>query len=79
MNDITIGETLRLLRNRAGYSQRKLAAKSMICHVSIYRYENDLADPPYSVVQDLLKAMGYRLEIVKDESNTYTGDPVRID
>lgn len=67
MNDTSIGEVLKILRRRAGYSQRKLAAKSMICHVSIYRYENDLADPPYSVVQDLLKAMGYRLEIVKDD------------
>ena len=67
MNDISIGEILRLLRNRAGYSQRKLAEKSMICHQSIYRYENDLADPPYSVLQDLLKAMGYELKIVRKE------------
>lgn len=65
MNDTSIGEVLKLLRHRAGYSQRKLAAKSMICHVSIYRYENDLADPPYSVLQDLLKAMGYELRIVR--------------
>ena len=65
MNDISIGEILRLLRNRAGYSQRKLAAKSMICHVSIYRYEKGLADPPYSVLQDLLKAMGYEFRIVR--------------
>ena len=62
---LTIGETLRLLRNRAGYSQRKLAAKSMICHASIYRYEKGLADPPYSVLQDLLRAMGYELRIVR--------------
>lgn len=67
MNNSTIGEILKLLRNRAGYSQRKLAEKSMICHVSIYRYENDLADPPYSVLQDLLRAMGYELRIVRKE------------
>lgn len=65
MNDISIGEILRLLRNRAGYSQRKLAEKSMICHASIYRYEKGLADPPYSVLRDLLKAMGYELKIVR--------------
>ena len=65
MNDTSIGEVLKILRRRAGYGQRKLAAKSMICHVSIYRYENDLADPPYSVLQDLLKAMGYELRIVR--------------
>ena len=65
MNDTSIGEVLKILRRRAGYSQRKLAATSMICHQSIYRYENDLADPPYSVLQDLLKAMGYELKIVR--------------
>lgn len=67
MNDTSIGEVLKILRRRAGYSQRKLAEKSMICHQSIYRYENDLADPPYSVLQDLLKAMGYELRIVRKE------------
>lgn len=67
MNDTSIGEVLKILRRRAGYSQRKLAEKSMICHASIYRYENDLADPPYSVLQDLLKAMGYELKIVRKE------------
>ena len=65
MNDTSIGEVLKILRRRAGYSQRKLAAKSMICHASIYRYEKGLADPPYSVLQDLLKAMGYELKIVR--------------
>ena len=65
MNDTSVGEVLKILRRRAGYSQRKLAAKSMICHASIYRYEKGLADPPYSVLQDLLKAMGYELKIVR--------------
>ena len=65
MNDTSIGEVLKILRRRAGYSQRKLADKSMICHASIYRYEKGLADPPYSVLQDLLKAMGYELRIVR--------------
>ena len=65
MNDTSIGEVLKILRRRAGYSQRKLADKSMICHASIYRYEKGLADPPYSVLQDLLKAMGYELKIVR--------------
>ena len=67
MNDTSIGEVLKILRRRAGYSQRELAAKSMICHVSIYRYEKGLADPPYSVLQDLLRAMGYELRIVRKE------------
>ena len=65
MNDTSIGEVLKILRRRAGYSQRKLADKSMICHASIYRYEKGLADPPYSVLQDLLKAMGYELRVVR--------------
>ena len=65
MNDTNIGEVLKILRRRAGYSQRKLADKSMICHASIYRYEKGLADPPYSVLQDLLKAMGYELRVVR--------------
>lgn len=40
-----IAERLRNFREQLGLSQRKIAEKIGITQTSVYRYENDLADP----------------------------------
>ena len=76
---MNIGEKIRLIRKEKGWTQRELAKRSGVSYASVCRWEKGQTEPLYFCVECLLNALGYRLEIVKDESNTYTGDPVRTD
>ena len=76
---MNIGGKIRLIRKEKGWTQRELAERSGLSYASVCRWEKEQNEPPYFCAECLLNALGYRLEIVRDESNTYTGNPVRID
>jgi transcriptional regulator with XRE-family HTH domain len=48
---LTLGETLRLMRERAGFSQSQLAKFLEIGRTSVIRYEADIALPKWKDVQ----------------------------
>lgn len=64
---IEIGQKLLLIRKQKGMTQKELARKSGLCEMTILNYENGKVDPSYNKVEWILEAMGYRLEIVKDD------------
>ncbi len=59
---ITFGQRLRVLRYDAGLSQTELAAKAGIPQTSIAAWELDKADPGWSKVQALCRALGVTCE-----------------
>ena len=61
-----IGEKMKLIRKAEGLTQKQLAKISGVPHATICRYEGG-SDPKYFYVECILGALGYRLEIVKDD------------
>lgn len=49
--ELTLGETLRLMRERAGFSQTQLAKYLEIGRTSVIRYESDVALPKWKDAQ----------------------------
>ena len=49
--NLTLGETLRLMRERAGFSQSQLAKYLEIGRTSVIRYESDVALPKWKDAQ----------------------------
>ena len=49
--NLTLGETLRLMRERAGFSQTQLAKYLEIGRTSVIRYEADIALPKWKDAQ----------------------------
>lgn len=49
--ELTLGETLRLWRERTGFSQSELAKYLKIGRTTVIRYENDLALPKWPVTK----------------------------
>lgn len=49
---LTLGETLRLMRERAGFSQTQLAKYLEIGRTSVIRYEADIALPKWKDTQE---------------------------
>lgn len=64
---MTIGEKVRLIRKAKGISQKKLAEKAGVGINTILFFENDKTSPSIRTVELMLKAMGCRLEVVKDD------------
>ena len=64
---MSIGEKIKLIRKAEGLTQKDIAELSGIPHSTICRYEKEGSDPKYFYVECILGALGYRLEIVKDD------------
>ena len=64
---MSIGEKIKLIRKAKGISQKKLAEKAGVDTNTILFFENDKTSPSIRTVELMLKALGYRLEIVKDD------------
>jgi DNA-binding XRE family transcriptional regulator len=56
---LTLGETLRLMRERAGYNQRQLADMIELSRNSVVNYENDIHTPKWMVVAAWAQACGF--------------------
>ena len=59
---MSLGERIKLARDRAGYSLRRLAEKAGVSHTAIANYEKDADVPSSGVLLDLAEALGVGLD-----------------
>lgn len=59
------GDTIRMIREKEGLSQRELGNISGISAQSVCNYEHGRNDPTTAVFRQLLEAMGYELVVRK--------------
>ena len=59
---MSLGERIKLARDRAGYSLRKLAEKAGVSHTAIANYEKDADMPSSGVLLELAKALDVGLD-----------------
>lgn len=57
-------QMLKALREEAGLSQRALAAKAGICRSTLRRFEVGLATGDLPILERILDALGYELDVV---------------
>lgn len=62
---LTLGETLRLMRERAGFSQTQLAGYLEIGRTSVIRYEADTAVPKWKDVSTWAQLCDHDPQIVR--------------
>ena len=66
-----------MIRKAQGISQRELGIQAGIPPASVCRWELGQCEPRYFDVECLLDTLGYRLEIVKNESDNNTNGSAR--
>ena len=64
-----IGETMKALREKRGYTIRKTAKLSGVSHNALGRWENGQRQPKLTDVEKVLNALGAEIVIVKDDIN----------
>lgn len=64
--ELTLGETLRLMRERAGYSQAQLAGYLEIGRTSVIRYEADTALPKWKDAQTWARICDHDPMLLRD-------------
>lgn len=63
---INLPETIKTLRKKKGYSQRRLAAKIGLSCKTICAYERNQIKPSIEVLFSILNVCGYAFEIKED-------------
>jgi predicted DNA-binding mobile mystery protein A len=63
LQDLSIGQLIRLIRNQLGMSQRNLATKAAIQQSSVARIESAGFDPNISTLKKIVEAMGCDLVV----------------
>lgn len=62
MNEVTIGERLKMARTMNGFSQRELASRAGVTATAISKYERGVIVPSSGVLLNLSTALGVRVE-----------------
>jgi transcriptional regulator with XRE-family HTH domain len=63
---MTLGETIRQLRESRGWSQEELAGKSQISYTAVYTCEADSTLPSLTVLVKICRALGVSLGPLDD-------------
>lgn len=58
---MSAGSTIKTIRNRRGWSQKKLAEKACMSPATIVGYEKEHYEPSVRNFEKILNAMGYEL------------------
>jgi transcriptional regulator with XRE-family HTH domain len=64
---INISKEIRALRDFEGISREELAERSKTSRQHIWQIESVKRDPTLGKVQSILKALGYKIQIVRDK------------
>jgi transcriptional regulator with XRE-family HTH domain len=63
---MTLGETIRQLRESKGWSQEELAGRSAVSFIAVYSCERERSSPSLSVLRRLCRALGVSLGLLDD-------------
>lgn len=64
---INISKEIRTLRDFEGISREELAVRSKTSRQHIWQIDLGKRDPKFSTAQKILKALGFKLQIVRDK------------
>lgn len=73
---MTIGQSIKMARTKAGLTQKQLAEKSGIATITLQQYERDVREPKLVTIAKIAHALDlYASDLIKDRWGDVDGDP----